>query len=304
MKRLAFFLVLGAGIFWGCIGIFVRHFEALGLSSFELTFIRTFFSALIFVVFLFFYNRKLFKIRLKDIWIFLGTGFISVAVFSFCYFKAMELMSLSIAAVLLYTSPVFVMIFSMIFFRERLNFRKVTALVCSFMGCLFVTGAIVGNFQITFQGMIFGVLSGICYALYSIFSRFALERGYDPLTILIYTFSIAGIAMIFVSRPSAIIDAVSKDSTEIIWIIGFVFCSEIIPYALYTIGLKYMKSSTASIVVSVEPVVATVISALVFREEILFPWGYLGIMLVMLSIVIANFADSVNNNKAEALKEG
>lgn len=298
MKKLAFFLVLAAGIFWGSIGIFVRHFEALGLSSFELTFIRTFFSALIFVVFLFFYNRKLFRIRLRDIWIFLGTGFISVAVFSFCYFKAMELMSLSIAAVLLYTSPVFVMIFSMIFFRERLNVKKIIALLCSFIGCLFVTGAIVGDFQITFQGLFFGVVSGICYALYSIFSRFALERGYDPLTILIYTFSIAGIAMAFVSRPKAVIDVIVKDRLEIIWIIGFVLCSEIIPYVCYTLGLKYMKSSTASIVVSVEPVVATVISALVFREAILVPWGYIGIVLVMISIAVANFSDTGIRKKA------
>ena len=292
MKRIAFLLVLGAGIFWGVIGIFVRHFESLGLSSFELTLVRTFCSAIIFTVFLFFYNRKLFRIRLRDIWIFLGTGLISVAVFSYAYFKAMELMSLSVAAVLLYTAPTFVMIFSIILFKEKITLQKIIALVLSFMGCMFVTGVMTGNIQITLQGFLFGILSGICYALYSIFSRFALERDYDPLTILIYTFLIAGIFMLFVSRPLTVIEIAVKDPVEIIWIIGFVFCSEIIPYVLYTTGLKYIKSSTASIIVSIEPVVATIVSALVFKEEILFPWGYVGILLVIISIVVANISET------------
>ena len=180
--------MLGAGISWGSIGIFVRHFEYLGIGSFELTLMRTLFSAFLFLIFVFFYNRKLFRIKLRDIWIFIGTGLISVAIFSYCYFKAMESMSLSVAAILLYTAPTFVMIFSVILFKEKINVYKITALVLSFLGCIFVTGVITGNAVVTLEGFVFGILSGVCYALYSIFSRFALDRGYHPFTILIYTF--------------------------------------------------------------------------------------------------------------------
>lgn len=285
--------MLGAGISWGSIGIFVRHFEYLGIGSFELTLMRTLFSAFLFLIFVFFYNRKLFRIKLRDIWIFIGTGLISVAIFSYCYFKAMESMSLSVAAILLYTAPTFVMIFSVILFKEKINVYKITALVLSFLGCIFVTGVITGNAVVTLEGFVFGILSGVCYALYSIFSRFALDRGYHPFTILIYTFLIAGGSLIFVSKPTDILNLVKNDPIEILWIIAFVFFSEIIPYLLYTIGLKYIKSSVASIIVSIEPVVATIVGAVFFSEAVVFPYGYIGILLVIVSIILVNISDTI-----------
>ena len=72
----------------------------------------------------------------RDIPLFLGLGLGSVLFFTVCYFKSIEMLPLSIAAILLYTSPIWVTLMSVLFFKERLTLRRVAALVLAFGGCL------------------------------------------------------------------------------------------------------------------------------------------------------------------------
>ena len=116
MKKLAVLLVLIAGSLWGIIGYFVRALQEAGLNSMQIVVIRMGLSAVMFSIFAFIFDKKLFKIKLKHLWCFLGTGVISVATFSFCYFMCMTYASLSVASILLYTAPIFVMLMSVIFF--------------------------------------------------------------------------------------------------------------------------------------------------------------------------------------------
>ncbi|MBQ6336063.1 MAG: EamA family transporter [Ruminococcus sp.] len=288
MKKLAFLPVLLAGILWGCIGIFVRHYTALGLEPMQTVVIRIVIAAVLFSLFVLIYDRKLFKIKLKDLWIFLGSGIISVGVFTYCYFTSMKLSSLSVAAVLLYTAPAFVMLFSLIFFKEKLTVPKVISLLLAVLGCAMTTGVIGGQLNVTLAGFLFGLGSGICYALYSIFSRFALNRGYQPFTITLYTFIFAAIASVAVTDVRPVWRIVTADWGSAGYAVLFALVSCVLPYTLYTLGLKYIASSTASIIATVEPVVATVVGAVIFSEPLAVPFGYLGVALVFLSVVLIN----------------
>lgn len=96
--------------------------------------------------------------------------------------------SLSVAAVLLYTAPAFVMVLSYLLFHEKFTVRKSIALVLTFVGCVFVTGIIGSSQTLSGKGILIGIGAGFGYALYSIFGRFALKKGYDSFTISFYTF--------------------------------------------------------------------------------------------------------------------
>lgn len=288
MKKLAFLPVLVAGILWGCIGIFVRHYTAFGLEPMQTVMIRIVIAAVLFSLFVLCYNFRLFKIRFRDLWIFLGSGIISVGVFTYCYFTSIELSSLSVAAVLLYTAPAFVMLFSLIFFKEKLTVPKVISLVLAVLGCAMTTGAIGGQLNVTLSGFLFGLGSGICYALYSIFSRFALNRGYEPFTVTLYTFIFAAVASVAVTDVRPVWKVVTADWGSVGYAMLFALVSCVLPYTLYTLGLKYIASSTAAIIATVEPVVATIIGAVVFSESLAVPFGYLGVALVFLSVVLIN----------------
>lgn len=253
--------------------------------------IRMVLSALVFSVFIFLYDRKLFKVKLKDLWCFLGTGVVSVATFSFCYFKAIELSSLSQASILLYTAPIFVMLFSMVLFKEKLNFKKVVSIVLAFCGCVFVTGACTGG-SFNFVAVLYGLMSGVCYALYSIFSRFALNRKYSPLTITLYTFIFSGVASTFLIDVKPVCELMTHSVSSFLCCVLFALLSSVLPYLTYTLSLKFIKSSTASIIASVEPVVATITGALFFSEMVSFPTGYIGIILVLSAILLLNLKNN------------
>ena len=294
MKKLYVLLVVAAGALWGVIGYFVRELQSQGLTSMQIVCIRMAVSAVVFSLFALIFKRKLFKIKLKDLWCFLGTGVLSVATFSFCYFKAIEYSSLSMASILLYTAPIFVMLFSVILFKEKLTLIKVVSLILAFLGCLFVTGVFTQGVVINTIAVVFGVLSGVCYALYSIFSRLALDRGYSPLTITLYTFIFAGVASLCVINVKPVADVMTKSVQSFGFCVLFAIISCVLPYVCYTVGLKKVRPSTASIVASIEPVVATITGAIIFSEAVTFPYGYIGIALVILSIVLIN----LNTKKA------
>lgn len=290
MKKIAVLLAVVAGTLWGMIGYFVRNLQSQGLSSMQIVAIRMVISAVLFSLFALVFSRKLFIIKLKDLWCFLGTGVLSVATFSFCYFKSIELSSLSMASVLLYTAPIFVMMFSVFLFKEKLSVIKIISLVLAFVGCLFVTGVLIDSGDINVVAVIYGLMSGVCYALYSIFSRLALNRNYSPLTITLYTFIFSGVASLFVIDVKPVVQVMTRDLHSFVFCVLFAVLSSVLPYVTYTLSLKYIKPSTASIVASIEPVVATVTGVIVFDEAVDFPYGYIGIALVISSIVLINLA--------------
>ncbi len=283
------FLILLAGILWGSMGLFVRPLNAKGLSSWDIVFIRAFLTMVFMAVFILVKDRSLFKIKLKDIWCFIGTGLLSIVFFNLCYFKEITIAPLSIAAILLYTAPAFVMVISAFCFKERLTKRKIAALFLSFLGLMFVTGVFSSGERLTLKTLFIGLGAGLGYALYSIFSRYALEKGYSSFTISFYTFLLASISTIFFIKPGEVTGVAFSSVSMIVLLIAFALVSTIIPYLTYTVGLKGVENGQASIIASIEPVVATLIGIIWFHEK-MSVWVMIGIVLVLTGIVISNIS--------------
>jgi len=193
-----------------------------------------------------------------------------------------------VAAVLLYTAPIFVMLMSVVLFRERLTGKKLAACAMAFAGCALVAGIFDGVNRLSAAALLTGLLSGFGYALYSIFSRVALNKGYSSITITVYTFSIACLCLLPFTDYRAIGAAIAAEPlTSVPAALGLAMFVTVIPYLLYTAGLATVNSSKASIMASVEPVMACVVSVAVFREKMSF-FGVLGIALVIAAIILLN----------------
>lgn len=287
MKKLSPFFIFIAGVLWGTMGIFVRRYNDEGMMSMDVVEIRAVVTAVLMLCFLLIYDRTLLKIKWKDLWCFLGTGLLSILFFNFCYFKAMTITSLSVAAVLLYTAPTIVMILSGILFGERFTWVKIAALAATFVGCVFVTGVIGSSDSLSFFGIMVGLGAGLGYALYSIFSRYALERGYHTYTIIFYTFLIAAIGGLPFANIRLIGEVCTSNVSYIIFTVIFGLASTVLPYILYTVGLKQVENGKASIIASVEPVVATLLGIFLFHERLTLN-GMIGVVLVLGAIVVCN----------------
>lgn len=286
VKNKALVAVLAAGTFWGFMGLFVRVLNAAGFSSLEVAQARITTGLIIVGIYLLIFNPKLLKIRLRDVWCFIGTGIVSLLLFSVCYFSALTYTSLSVAAILLYTAPFFVMIMSLFLFKEKLNGQKILALLLAFTGCVLVSG-LGGDASVSGIGMLLGLGSGFFYALYSIFGRYAINRGYGAWTMTFYTFLFCAIGCAFLSDWPLIFTTVKADTGILWWILGLGFVTAFLPYVLYSYGMENMESSKASILASVEPVVGTLVGVFVFHEPISV-LGVLGVVLVISAIVVLN----------------
>lgn len=135
--RIASALVIAAGSFWGVMGLFVRVLSDIGFSMFQITALRLVIGTIMLCVLVFLYDRKLYKIEIKDLPIFIGMGVLSVLMMSWFYFAAILRISLSAAAILLYTAPIWVLTASVIFYGERLTVKKNSGInLCVWRLCL------------------------------------------------------------------------------------------------------------------------------------------------------------------------
>lgn len=139
--------IMAAASLWGFIGLFSYILMFYGFSPVQVIAVRTIAGALFMTAFLIVHSPALLKINLRDIWMFIGTGIISVVLFNLFYLTTFMLSSLSVAVMLLYTAPVFVMLLSLLLFKERLTFSKILALcstiqaACFYRACLPAAGS-------------------------------------------------------------------------------------------------------------------------------------------------------------------
>lgn len=288
--------VILAGILWGVISIFIKKLSAAGIDALQISLVRLTVASVALMVPMLIIDRSALRIRLKDIWMFVGTGIVSVTLFNTCYFYTMINSQASIAVVLLYTSPVFIMIFSAFLFKEKITRRKLIAAGLTFAGCMCVTGVLEGGLNIAPFVLFTGICSGLFYGLYTIFGKYALKK-YGSLTVTAYTFLFGMLGSLLPGRPGQLIKTLSAEPSLIPWCIGIGIVSTVLPYLLYTHGLKGMESGTASILVAVEPPVGAVIGMTVYGE----PRSLIkiaGIVLIMGAIVLLNLRMKAKiNNK-------
>lgn len=286
MKKIASLLIILAGVIWGTMGVFVTEMEAMGFSSLQISSIRVTVAAIIFVITVLFTDKSRFKINIRDLWIFFVMGFGCVLGMSMLYFYTIVNTSLSAAAILLYTSPIWVILISAIVFKEKITWQKLVALICAFAGCVLVsyTGGETGSIGIRF--FLTGLGSGIAYGLYSIFGTVALKK-YHPYTVTMYSFIFAAISSWFIIKPwgiASVVQAYPNKVYMIVWMILVGFVTAYATFMLYTLGLKYTAPGKAAIMACTEPLTATVLGIFMYRQSA----SLTGILLIFFAIMLVN----------------
>ena len=277
--------VLTAGMLWGCMGILVRTMNEGGFDSLEITAFRSLVTAALMLAGMALFKRKELRVKWKDLWCFAGTGILSVAFFNVCYFTCMNYATLSVAAILLYTAPSFVMVFSYFLFKEKIGGRKLIALALAFAGCVLVSGGL-GGASLSMMGLLTGLGAGLGYALYSIFGKFAILRGYSSYAITTYTFLFALIGTVPLLNLRHFATCVAgAGGSNLFTYAALTFMTTVAAYLLYTAGLRGMENGRASIIASIEPVMASLVGFFLYKEAFSLP-GIIGMIFVLTSCVL------------------
>lgn len=293
MKQLLYLMPIISGAMWGSAGIFVRKLTELGMNSYTVVSVRVVLAVLILAVWLGIYDKDLLKIKLKDLWIFVAGGVVGMFGLNICYNFAISELSLSLAAVLLSLSPVFVLFMAAILFKEKITSKKVICMTIAIAGCVLASGVLesASTMRWSVKGIIVGTIGAFFYGLYGIISKTAMERGYHAFTTTFYCLFMVMLVVIPLTNWKLVTDVVVANPVKMsVFLVIHSLCTSVLPYILYTFSIRYIDAGMASILASGEPV-AAMIFGVIFFSEIPTVLSVVGIMLVIVALALLSMPD-------------
>ena len=282
-KTLSYLFVILGAICWGFIGVFNRLLAAAGADMNNRVFVRNFFSFVLLTLVFAVFRRDVFRVKLRHLPIFMGSGLLSILTLSWVYFNCQMACSLAVAATLLYLAPSMVVLMAAALWRAPVTRRKIAALLLALLGCALVSGLAGGGLTASWKGLAFGVASAFCYATYTVFAHYSLAH-YGSYTMIYWTFFFAGIgSLAFLDWPA--LAPVLASPAGIGSAAGLVLVATVLPYLFYTKGLEGVEGGRAAIIASIEPVAAALLGIAIFHEK-LNVWILLGIVCVLGGVAI------------------
>ena len=291
-NKIYVFIVILSGIFWGSSCLFVDYLKThTPATSVQITAIRIVLAALVLNLWLIVKGKgfSLYKISGKSWLLCAISGFCSVVAMGMFYYSCMVETSAAVAVILLYTAPLFVMIMSLFFFKEKMTVQKMVAFVIAIVGCALVSGIASGS-RISALGIFLGLMSGFTYSLYGIFTSIFMKENKDTLTFTALSFFFAAIGALIISKPWEIVKftlEVENIPLTLIMYLLLAICTAVIPFFLYSKGIEGVKPDVASILAFSEPLMACVFGTAVLGQDMDI-FGVIGIVCVCAAIVVLN----------------
>lgn len=278
--------VVAAATIWATLGLFAKILYSEGVSFESLVAVRASVGWAAVVIFVLATGRaKSLRVSRRDLAFLAPLGFVGIGLFYLLYFYTVRESTVGTAAVLLYSSPAFVVVLARLFLDEALNAAKVIALFLTAGGIFLVAGAYApANLEVGPAVLLAGLLSGLTYGLYSIFGRPVAGRLSPPI-ILSYALFFGAILLIVAALPTLdTLAGLPTSAYALLFMLAVVHTT--LGFALYTFGLGRLGAGRAAIVATVEPVVAGALGAALLGEVLTIP-KVLGAGLVISGAMLA-----------------
>lgn len=253
---------------WGMIGpTYALIQDHIPVDEVTLVTLRAVGAALICLVWFGARNRSALRIHRTDVGRMLVFGLVSVTIFYLVLIYAFRYSSVAVGTLLLYLAPALVTLGAALWLDDPLTRTKLAALVMSFAGCfLIVEGFRPGNLGANLAGIGFGLASAIAYGSYSLMAK-RLMRTYSAGTLMVWYLVIGATGLLIVKLAMSPTEWPSLGASAGIALYCGVMIT-VLPVALYSYGLHRMPSSEASIVATIEPVMAMVLAYSVLGERL------------------------------------
>lgn len=220
---------------------------------------RVFFSS-IFLLIIIFYLRKEIKLKQRKHYFYLVVMGLILAIHWTTFFKSIQVSTVAIGLLTFSTFPVFVTFLEPYFFEEKIKLSDVVVAIFTFLGVVLVIPKFELGNNLT-QGVLWGIVSGFTYAILSMLNR-KYVREYSSSIIAFYEQFVATIVLIpslFLQKPVFQL----KDILLLI-LLGTVFTG--VSHSLFIKGLKNIRTQTAGIISSLEPVYGVLFAAILLKE--------------------------------------
>ena len=261
-------------------------FKQFNFSSDWLVSTRTLVSGILLFIIVVFIEKKSILRPLKNKWDSMGIILFGVAgmyLVQYTYFKTIELSNVSFATILQFTAPFFIFIYESVKNKKIPAISTLLLLFMTILGVVFIaTKGNFSNLSVSLEALLFGLVSAVMIAFYSTYPKKLLKK-YGSITVV-------GWGMIIGSVISNIIHPIWEiqgdiNTKSIIQVIIVVILGTSIAYLIYIASLNYISSSLAGILTAFEPVLAAILSVVIFGLKFSII-ELIGFVLVFVSIFI------------------
>ena len=291
-----FIIALTATIIWSTTGPLISYLsKTYSLPSLVLAFWRDLFVAFGMFVGLLIFSRKLFTLERKH-WGFMVLYGVSLAIFNSMWTFSVQYNGAAVATVLAFSSPAMTAVLSYLIFKETFNGVKIISIALSFIGTILVAGAAdPAAWKLNPLGIIFGLLTGLLFAIYNLQGKAAGDRNIDSWTALLYSFASATFFLFFFNLGSDLFIIKQPALSNMMWLgdslpgWGLLFFLGVAPtlggFGLYTLSIRHLSPTISNLVATLEPVFTAVWSYF-FLSEILTGIQLTGSLILMFGVIL------------------
>ncbi len=277
-----YMFVVAAAVCWGVIGIFSSIAFAQGLAPMEVAFWRAVIAWICFASQAFILKET--GMNKRDLPLLTVFAFLGISLFYFSYLLAVKTGGAAFASVLLYTAPAWVVVCSFFIYREKLTVVKALSVILVIFGVFLISksgGNSAAPISFSAVAITSGLTAGFCYSLYYTIGKYFSQK-YSSAIFFLYVLPIGALGIL------PFVDFVHKTPQAWLALIGVSFISTFIANYCYYQGLKRLEAGRASIVATLEPIVAAV-AAYFFLGEYFSVYGYLGVALILMAVLLTIF---------------
>ncbi|MCD1280262.1 EamA family transporter [Psychrobacter sp. CCUG 69069] len=275
--------IITAAICWGTLGIFSTYLNQIGFSGWQITILRIITAALLVLVMLPKLWPHLVKLRPKQ-WLGLALqSLIGVLSMSVCYFFAVIYVGAGPAVALLYTAPVFSLLFSAFLLNETITRQSALLALMAVSG---VGLTMLGDEAQINWGIILGLLSGMCYSLYGVLGKRAMHYAH-PAPLVFFTSIIisASVLLLLPETYHTYGQLLTLPLHTWGYALGLSLVGTVVPFALYMKALEKLPATRASVFTIFEPLTAIALAILLLHQSLSLI-QYLGVVLILLAALL------------------
>lgn len=296
-----FLIALAATVIWSTTGPFISYLsKTYSLPSLVLTFWRDVFVSFGMAVGLLIFSRARFYLD-RVHWRFMIFYGITLAIFNSIWTFSVQYNGAAVATVMAFSSPAMTAILSRMIFKERFSPLKILSILLSLAGIVLVAGAYdVSVWNLNPLGIVFGLLSGLMFAIYNLEGKHASDTKVDSWTALLYSFTFATVFLLFFNLGNDLFITGKAPFADMFWLgnsstgWGILFFLGVAPtlggFGLYTLSMRYLSPTTSNLIATLEPAF-TAIWAYLFLSEVLNPIQLVGGGLALLGVILLKIGE-------------
>lgn len=271
-----------AAVIWGSNGVIVNFIQA---DAFLIAFYRTLLATLILTPVASILKRgEFFKAAIE--WkLLIFNGFMNALGWGFL-FSSMKLIPIAVSVLLNYLAPIFVALLAPIFLKEKIKLRTIISITLSMVGVTIIFHEQVYGGSMSILGVIYGLLSGLCYAVFILISK-KIRKDYSSYILASYTYSFTLVFLAIIVSLTIHSIYIREEAIPLILLIGFI--NTAFAVTIYFHGLGLIEAQKAVILTYLEPLSAAFFGVLFLGQTPTIQLAIGGILIILSGYIVAKY---------------